>query len=107
MFINVILHKLDAGVDEDKHKRQCEILIKFLLWSGIILKPLHLLLVLIMPEMPAFPSSLHTPVTTTALVAWVLPMMYVIYTSWSNMLFLGAHLLAYIYATLDALNDLK
>ena len=105
--LGLIFRSLLPGPKQDKQKISCEIMIRFILWIGAIIKPVYLLLTIIRPELPAFPSSLHSTLTIPLRAAWVLPMMYLIYTAWSGMLFFGSYLLTYIYSILDALDDLK
>ena len=106
--VGINMHVFNAGPTAgEKHQRECEKLIRFILWIGAVIKPFYLSLTIISPELPTFPSSVSAPMTTTVRVAWVLPMMYVICTVWSNMLFLATYLMAYVYSTLDMLDVLK
>ena len=101
----------NQGATEGKSQRLCENLIRFLLVIGKTIPSIYLFLAFIKPDLPIFPTSLlnsstSTAVSVTVRVAWMLPMLYIVATWWSNLLFLGTYFLAYIFSTLDAIDNL-
>ena len=109
--INQFLVYFSSIEDKQRSKTEkvCEILFKFITIMAKIIGPTYICIAIFKPEAPLFLSSLDYPATSLNLLArliYALPFIYIMFTWWANLLFLGTFL-GYIFSTLAALYDMK
>ena len=99
---------LDVG--DRKLEKMYESLIRFLALMRKIMTPMGILLPILRPDMPIFATSLIYSTTSPGplpRVIYSLPIIYMSLTWWSNVLFMVAWLLGYVFSTLAAMRNLR
>ena len=87
-----------------------ENLIRFIVFVRKIMLPMGILFPMLKPDMPIFPSSLINSAKSLSpliRVANALPYAYLLLTWWSNVFFMVAWLLGYVFSTLAAIHNLR
>ena len=89
-------------------QKRCDIFITLYFWSGKSQHPCYIGLAIIKPELPAFLSSLHFPISSLAKsVAFLIPLIYINFTWWYNVLLMTILLICYAASALVAIEGLR